>query len=311
MPVGKPTPPDARKLRPAKRVVLAKARPDPLQGRVILNRFRVTSKIARGGMASIYLAIDVKDGGSYAVKVLRRDMVLDPSARMRLLNECRAIQRICHPNVVRIHDLGETDDGRVFLVMDYVDGVCLREVINKGPVPPIDLIHIARAISLGLAAAHEQCIIHRDLKPENVLVKKRRRRERSSQVEEIRLVDFGIARIIDAPRITTTKHIMGTPQYIAPEQAMGRHVDNRVDVYGLGVMMYEMLTGELPFPGEDPEILLRQHISIPPPPLSVHDVSEDTPYELKQLIMRCLAKSPKNRPGSIEDVIVALDKISY
>lgn len=270
----------------------------------MLGHYRVNARLARGGMSSIYLARDTHDGTLYALKVLRFDLGFDRSLRNRFLNESRAVQRIQHPAVVQIKDFGELDDGRVCLVMEYVDGSSLRALMKDGPVSIDKVVLLVGAVAEGLAAAHEQCVIHRDLKPENILLPRR-----SSERALAKIVDFGIARIIDAPRITTTHHVMGTPQYIAPEQAMGKPVDHRADIYALGVMTYEMLTGKLPFYDNDPDSLLRQHISTPPPPLGSQLPGAAIPDKLRVLVMRCLAKNPLNRPAYMEEILSVLPDV--
>ncbi len=304
MPFNQSTPPDLRRDSKPRKALITKAQPDLIQGRVLLNRYRVNSRLARGGMSSVYLARDVNEGILYAIKVLRPELVTEIRLRERFLNESRAVQRIDHPAVVQICDVGEMEDGRIILVMEYVHGASLRKMIKRDPISAANAIPIVGAITEGLAAAHEQCVIHRDLKPENVLLPKK-----PTANSLVKLVDFGIARIIDAPRITTTQHVMGTPQYIAPEQAMGLAVDNRADIYALGVIMYEMLTGKLPFKGDDPETLLRQHITIPPPPLSAQAPETQIPEEFRYLVMRCLSKSPKNRPANTDEVLSLLSKV--
>ncbi|MDJ0762369.1 MAG: serine/threonine-protein kinase [Myxococcota bacterium] len=308
MPSKFPTPPNLGRPGASTRSLSIKVRPDPLQGRIVLSRYRVNARLARGGMSSVYLTRDMQSGKLYAMKVLRQDLVLRPRARTRFLNECKAIQRIDHPNVVRIFDIGEMDDGRICLVMEYVPGAALRKLLKDGAMPLVDVISIIRDVTAGLAAAHDQCIIHRDLKPENVLIPPRAARQREG-APNVKIVDFGIARILDAPRITTTQHVMGTPQYIAPEQAMGRHLDHRADIYALGVMAYEMLTGELPFSSDDPDFLLRQHVSMPPPPLSKHAIREPIPEDLQYFVMRCLSKSPQNRPADMAEVSMLLARL--
>ncbi|MCP4600981.1 MAG: serine/threonine protein kinase [Proteobacteria bacterium] len=304
MALNHPTPPDVRRRSALKSSRVVKTRPDPLQGRVILGRYRINSKLARGGMSTVYLGRDIKENCLCAIKILRHDLVLEPRICQRFLNESRAVQRIDHPAVVKIYDVGETRDGRLCLIMEYVDGFSLRKMMKSGPLSTASIVPIIGAVAYGLAAAHEQCVIHRDLKPENVLLPRK-----SSSNTAAKLVDFGIARIIDAPRITTTQHVMGTPQYIAPEQAMGKAVDHRADIYALGVMMFEMLTDELPFSGDDPEMLLRQHISTPPPPLVANSADSEIPEEFQTLVMRCLSKAPQNRPAHINDLLSVLGTI--
>jgi serine/threonine-protein kinase len=278
-----------------------KTRPDPLQGRIVLDRYRITARIARGGMGAVYLGRNTDDGSSVAIKVLHEDLASDDAVRLRFLNESRAAQRIDHPAVVKVLDVGEIDDDRICLVMEHVDGTPLRRILRKGPLPQGRVSLISAAVAEGLAAAHAKGVIHRDLKPENVLLPRQ-----SGSDTLVKLVDFGIARMIDAPSITTTQHVMGTPQYISPEQAMGNPIDARADVYALGVVMYEMLTGELPFLHDDVHELLRAHIKRPPRPLGDWGTRPIVDEELEGLVMRCLAKSPDRRPADMGAVVEAL-----
>jgi eukaryotic-like serine/threonine-protein kinase len=297
--IDSPTPSEAQHARATSRIM--KAAPDAMRGRVLAGRYRITSRIARGGMGSVYLARSTDDGSSCAVKVLRDDLLLDARVRERFMYESRAASRIVHPAVARTYEVGETSAGEMFIVMEYVNGPPLRRLIRKGRMSEARAVLVGAAIAEGLAAAHGNGVIHRDLKPENVLV------PRSAQTDSIvKLVDFGIARIVDAPRITTTQHVLGTPQYMSPEQAMGGAVDNRSDIYSLGVILYEMIAGELPFYGDDAESLLRKHIKSRPVPLGeVVDAGALSPG-LNRLVMRCLEKSPRNRPDSMEQIVAEL-----
>jgi serine/threonine-protein kinase len=255
-------------------------------------------------MASVYLARDARGGALFAVKVLRGDLVLDSRVRERFLNESLATQMVEHPGIVQVVDVGEVDGGRMCLVMEYVDGESLRVAIEKGPLLVDRAIDLFVDMAEALAAAHDNGVVHRDLKPENVLL------PRKPSGSLVKIVDFGIARILDAPRITTTRHVMGTPQYIAPEQARGEVVDWRADIYALGVLMYEMLTGELPFAGDDPDTLLRQHISTPPPPLVTRLRSAQAiSGPLERLVMLCLAKDPLHRPQSMDELAARLSAL--
>lgn len=287
---------------------LVEARPDrcrpstgSLRGRIVRNRFRITVPLGRGGMAMVYLARDVYDGGLFAVKVIRADRRFDEVFRRRFVNEVLAVRRVCHPAVVRVHDVGELDDGRLFLVMDYVHGVTLRKLLRQGPLNLDVAIPILCTVADGLYAAHRRGVIHRDLKPANVLIPRRACPEAVARV-----VDFGIARIVGSPAITGSSSLVGTPLYIAPEQALGRDVDHRADIYALGVMMYQVLTGSLPFFGRDPASLIRQHIGTAPRPPSVVRPGLRLPLEIERLVMRCLAKLPARRPSTMREVIDVL-----
>ncbi len=273
-------------------------------GRILMGRFRINSRIARGGMGAVYLARKVDSGDLFAVKVLHRDIVLDPRMRERFLNEAQAAKRIDHPAVVKTCEVGETASGEIFIAMEYVDGPPLRRLLRKGPLDSGRAIILSAAIAQGLAAAHASGVIHRDLKPENVLI------PRSLKANSVvKIVDFGIAHIIDAPRITTTRHVIGTPQYISPEQAMGEPVDRRTDIYSLGVMMYEMLTGTLPFWDKDPDKLLRKHIKSRPIPIHKLSVPLAIDPALEEVVMACLEKSPNARPTTMENIVSRLGVI--
>ena len=284
--------------------VVIKAAPDPMIGKILMGRFRINSRIARGGMGAVYIARRVDSGDLFAVKVLHRDMVLDPRMRERFLNEANAAKRIDHPAVARTNEVGETVTGEIFIVMEYVNGPPLRRLLRKGSLNSGRMIILSAAIAQGLAAAHASGVIHRDLKPENVLIPRKRKTD-----SVVKIVDFGIARIIDAPRITTTSHVIGTPQYISPEQAMGKPIDGRTDIYSLGVMMYEMLTGALPFHDKDPDILLRKHIKSRPVPIRELSIPITVNPALEDLVMECLEKSPKARPPGMEDIVSRLSTI--
>ena len=298
------TPPISNSGAPALRPAIVKAAPDPMIGRILMGRFRINSRIARGGMGAVYLARKVDCGDLFAVKVLHRDMVLDPRMRERFLNEAHAAKRIDHPAVARTYEVGETASGEIFIAMEYVDGPPLRRLLRKGSIDSGRMIIVSAAIAQGLAAAHVSGVIHRDLKPENVLI------PRSLKADSVvKIVDFGIARIIDAPRITTTRHVIGTPQYISPEQAMGEPVDSRTDVYSLGVMMYEMLTGALPFHDKDPDKLLRKHIKSRPIPIHKLSIPIAIDPALEDVVMACLEKSPRARPTTMEDIVSRLSTI--
>jgi serine/threonine protein kinase len=296
----RPTPSDAFETRQAARVVVKGGR-DPMCGRVLAGRYRITSRIARGGMGSVYLARSTEDGAPYAVKVLREELLLDGRIRERFMYEARAAARIVHRSVVRTYEIGETPTGEMFIVMEYVNGPPLRRLIQAGPVEEPRAVELAIAIAEGLAAAHGKGIIHRDLKPENVLMP----RDKAAG-SPVKLADFGVARILDAPRITTTQHVLGTPHYVSPEQAVGGPIDDRCDLYSFGIILYEMLSGALPFSGDDPTSLLKKHVKSRPAPLCDVVRAGSVSPALGRLVMSCLEKSPFHRPESAERIVAAL-----
>ncbi len=253
-------------------------------------------------MSTVYLARNFEEGGLFAVKVIRADLVRDLTIRERIFNELKAVQRIDHPAVVKIFDIGKIGDDQIGLVMEYIHGTPLRRIVQGIPVKLSRVISIVGAIAEGLLAAHAQKIIHRDLKPENVLLPRG-----DNCPSLVKLIDFGIARIIDAPRITTTQHVMGTPEYISPEQALGSKVDHRADIYSLGVMMYEMLKGTLPFRETDPDALLHHHIHTPPPILACREPGgNEIPASICNLVEACLSKDPCNRPSDMGIILEVL-----
>jgi serine/threonine protein kinase len=282
-----------------------KSRSDPLQGTIVLGQYRINSKLSQGGMSTVYLARNFDRGGLFAIKVLRRDYVQDPIVRERIFNESKAIQRIDHPAVVKIFEVGKMRDDQICLVMEYIHGAPLRRLVQGTPMKPSKVIPITAAVAEGLHAAHRQQIIHRDLKPENIIL------PRSGKAKTlVKIIDFGIARIIDAPSITTTQHVMGTPEYIAPEQALGQAVDHRADIYALGVLMYEMLSGKLPFTEESPDELLHHHVHTKPKTLeNLGAGGEKISSKLIELVMACLSKEPWNRPNHLGEVLDVLSTI--
>jgi len=272
-----------------------------LQGRILEDRYRLTFPLGRGGMSTVYLARDFTCGRHYAIKVLHRELVERSRYRRRFFNEIDAARRIDHPAVVRMFELGEIEDGRLFLVMEYVRGICLKRLIAQGPVPAQKVIPIVFAVADGLRAAHSRGVVHRDLKPGNVLLP---RGPGESAVAKI--VDFGIARIAGGPRLTRSSEVIGTPVYLSPEQATGDPIDHRTDIYSLDVLMYEMLTGLRLFDGRDPERLLNQHVREQPVPMVRRRPDLDISPVLDELVMSCLAKKPEHRPYDMSRVMAVL-----
>lgn len=298
---SQPTPPYTKR---GQRTITGptKVRVDPFQGTIVLGRYRINSQVAQGGMSTVYLARNFEQGGLFAVKVIRPDLVRDATIRERIFNELRAVQRIDHPAVVKIFDLGKIGHDQICLVMEYIHGTPLRRIVQGAPVKVSRVISIIGAVAEGLKAAHASQVIHRDLKPENVLLPRG-----DACPSLVKLIDFGIARIIDGPSITTTQHVMGTPEYISPEQALGSRVDHRADIYSLGVMMYEMLSGSLPFHSSDPDALLHHHVHTRPPTLLCRKTGEEEiPEAIQHLVMSCLSKDPLDRPESMDKILEVL-----
>jgi serine/threonine-protein kinase len=262
---------------------------DPLIGRTVGGRYRLISRLGSGGMSAVYLARHVLIDRLMAIKTLRRDLSQDPVQRDRFLREARAVNRINHENIVEITDFGESDDGMVYLVMEYVPGESLLRLMqSEGPLAPLRALDVAEQIGHGLARAHQMGVVHRDLKPENVLVLQKKKRP-----DFVKILDFGIAKILDAPSLTGSQQIFGTPGYIAPEYIQSTRIDGRADLYSLGVILYEMVTGALPFDYEYPGDLLVKHVTDPPVPPRARDPR--VPEAVEALVLRCLRKSPHER----------------
>jgi len=258
-----------------------------MQIEVLGDRYQLQDPIGRGGMATIYRGRDVHMDRVVAVKVLREIYSTDPKFVTRFQREAKAASALQHPNIVQVYDYGQTD-GNYYIVMELVEGTDLRRYLRSRGVLDLDrAIIIAHDVALGLGAAHRRGIVHRDVKPQNVLV---------GRGGSIKLTDFGIASVykdINAERLTTTGMTLGTVQYYAPEQAQGEIVTPAADVYALGVVMYEMLTGRTPFDGDTPVAVAMQHIQDAPTPPS--QLNPSIPAALEEIILHCLEKVPEMR----------------
>jgi serine/threonine protein kinase len=258
-----------------------------MQFEVIGDRYQLQDPIGRGGMATIYRARDVRMDRVVAVKVLREVYSTDPKFVRRFQVEAKAASALQHPNIVQVYDYGQTD-GNYYIVMELVEGTDLRRYLRSRGVLDVDrAIIIAHDVALGLGAAHRRDIVHRDVKPQNVLV---------GGGGSIKLTDFGIASVykdMNAERLTTTGMTLGTVQYYAPEQAQGQIVSPAADVYALGIVMYEMVTGHPPFDGDSPVAVAMQHIQDVPTPPS--HLNPNLSPALEEIILRCLEKVPEMR----------------
>ncbi len=258
-----------------------------MQNEVLGERYQLQDPIGRGGMATIYRGRDTRMERIVAVKVLREVYSTDPKFVTRFQREAKAASALTHPNIVQVYDYGQSD-GNYYIVMELIEGADLRRYLRSRGILAIDrAIIIAHDVALGLSAAHRRGIVHRDVKPQNVLV---------GRDGSIKLTDFGIASVykdINAERLTTTGMTLGTVQYYAPEQAQGEIVNPAADVYALGIVMYEMLTGRTPFDGDTPVAVAMQHIQ--DIPIAPTQYNPNIPQVLEDIIMRCLEKVPEMR----------------
>jgi eukaryotic-like serine/threonine-protein kinase len=260
---------------------------------LVNNRYQLEVEIGRGARGVVYRALDKYLGRTVAVKILSETSI-DADSRARLLNEARSAAKLNHPNIVTVYDAGEAD-GLPYIVMELIDGKTLFE---QKPERIEDIISVARQICMALELAHRQGIIHRDLKPENLLV---------TESGKVKLTDFGLARSQASTRMTVEGSILGTVFYLSPEQALGREVDGRSDLYSVGVLLYELVAGRLPFDGEDPLAIISQHLhaSVVPPVTYNNQILPG----LNHLIVKLLSKEVEERPASAKEVVLALDSL--
>jgi serine/threonine protein kinase len=257
-------------------------------GDVFHGRYEILAPLGQGGMGIVYKARDRSLDEIVAIKVLRPDFGRDPTMALRFKSEIRLARRVRHHNVCAIHDFGEAD-GLLYISMEYIEGVDLKRVVRERGALPIDrACDVLLQVAAGLQAVHDAGIIHRDLKTPNILLEK---------TGVARLMDFGIAKREDSEGgMTVTGQVVGTPEYMSPEQAQGHKVDARTDVYSLGIVAYEILTGRVPFRGETPISTILKHIHDPPPLDS--PPADRLPLALREVLRRALAKSPSGRPAS-------------
>ncbi len=267
---------------------------DPYLGRTVAGRFRLTRRIGAGGMSFVYLARHVLIDRLSAIKILREDVALNAQLRERFLREARAVNRIHHPNIVEVTDLGELD-GVPYLIMEYVDGPTVLSVLSHGPLDWRRAASIGASLAGALGRTHEAGVIHRDVKPENVLLGK----PLGDEEERVKLTDFGVAKMLDAPSLTLSEQVVGTPGYIAPEYLEGREPDGRADLYALGVLLYEMTSGKLPYGGTGAsELLLRPLTSTPNVAIERLTNETNVPEELADLLLQLLQRNRDDRPAS-------------
>lgn len=263
--------------------------------RILANRYELIQKIGSGGMAVVYQAYDTSLDRQVAVKLLREEYIDNPDFIRQFQREAKAVAKLSHQNIVNIYDFGTSDD-LMYLVMEYVDGCTLKELIAKnGPLPIQQVLDYSIQICYGMAQAHSHNIVHKDIKPHNIMIDRN---------HIAKITDFGIAQAINHLTVTHNSGVLGSAHYFSPEQARGEQVSFESDIYSLGIVLYEMLTGKVPFTGENPVSVALKHMQERPPSLRV--ARRDIPLELELVVLQALEKNPANRFQSMEEMAEAL-----
>lgn len=265
--------------------------------RMFDNRYEIKRRLGSGGMADVYLAQDTHLGREVAIKVLHKQYSNDEEFVARFRQEAQSAAGLSHPHIVSIYDRGEAG-GNYYIAMEYLRGKSLKDIIAENKrLSPSQSIEIAEQILQALQFAHEHDVIHRDIKPHNIVINGR---------NQVKVTDFGIARAGTSSRMTETGSIIGTAQYLSPEQAKGKAVEQSSDLYSLGIVLYEMLTGTVPFEGENPVAIALKHLSDDPVPPQT--LAPDIPDNLNMVVMKALTKNPASRYGSAEEFLADLDR---
>jgi predicted Ser/Thr protein kinase len=265
-------------------------------GDLIAGRYELLELIGSGGMSSVWKAHDRLLDRVVAIKVLHEQFTADEEYVERFRREARSVAQLSHPNIVTVIDRGE-DEGRQFIVFECVEGENLKQLVERtGRLPVRDALEMAIQMGRALAFAHARGLVHRDVKPQNVLL---------NEDGQAKMTDFGIARSVDVHGVTITGTVLGTSEYIAPEQARGQRVDPLTDVYSLGVVLYELLTGSVPFQGENFVAIALRHVNEPPP--SVLDRRPDAPPRVAMAVERAMAKRPEDRFHSMDEFVIELE----
>jgi len=269
------------------------------KGSIVAGKYRILEETGRGGMGIVYKAEDIKLKRPIALKFLPPQLTLDPDARERFVQEARAASALDHPNICNIHEIEETEDGRMYIAMAFYEGESLRGKIKREPLELSEALDIAVQVAQGMAKAHQKGIVHRDIKPANILI---------TNDGAVKIVDFGLAKLAGQLRLTREGTTLGTIAYMSPEQARGGAVDERTDIWSLSVVLYEMLSGHLPFKGDYEQTMIHSILNHEPEPIT--KVRKDLPSGLGPVIGKALQKSPADRYQSMDELLEDLKAIA-
>jgi len=261
-----------------------------------INQYKVLEEIGSGGMGVVYRALDTKLDRTVALKFLPPRLGLDKGEKARFIHEAKAVAALDQQNICSIFEINETPEGRMFMAMGFYEGQTLKDKIASGPLPLAEALDIASQIATGLDTAHKKGIIHRDIKSANIII---------TPEGVVKILDFGLAKLKGVTKLTTEGTTMGTVAYMSPEQATGEEVDQRGDIWSLGVVLYEMLTGQLPFKGEYEQSVMYAILHEEPQP--VNACRSGIPPELEHMVEKTLSKKPRQRYQHIDELLVDLD----
>ena len=263
-----------------------------------ISHYKILEKLGEGGMGVVYKAEDTKLDRTVALKFLPPELTKDPEAKERFIHEAKAASAIEHENICNIHEIDETEDGHIFIAMACYDGDSLQEKIEKGPFNIEEAIDIGTQIAEGLHEAHEKGIVHRDIKSANIMI---------TTKGQAKIMDFGLAKLRGQKKLTKDGTTVGTVAYMSPEQARGEEVDHRTDIWSLGVVLYEMITGQRPFKGEYDQAVVYSILNEDPRPVT--GLRTGVPMELEGIIAKALTKNPQARYQHIDELAVDLQRI--
>ncbi len=266
---------------------------------LIAGKYRIVGEIGRGGMGVVYKAEDIKLRRTVALKFLPAQWTADPDARERFVHEAQAASALDHPNICNVHEIEETEDGRIYIAMACYEGESLRDMLKRGPLPPEEALKIAIQAAEGMSAAHAKGIVHRDIKPANMLI---------AAQGIVKVVDFGLAKLAGQVKLTREGTTLGTVAYMSPEQARGEAVDQRTDIWSLGVVLYEMLAGVLPFAGKVDRTLINAILHREPAPLSKS--KKELPAGLENIVFKALRKNPSDRYQQMDEMLTDLQAVA-